>query len=149
MPTIPQLIEASSLSAGDLLIFYSSSNGSARKIAVSAFVEAVKNLLPSQNQITQYANPTASAFSVKISNTPFNLWLILAPTGAFAAGSIVLPSIEYLTDKQEILVNCSQPVTALTIDGNGASISGAPSSIAAFSSFKLKYDIISNTWYKV
>jgi len=99
---------------------------------------------------TQYASPAASAFSVSINELATNVHLILTPTAGFAAGTIVLPAVANCFDKMVILVNCTQQITALTIDGNCATaVTGEPTSMGADDFFTLKFDLTTTTWYRV
>lgn len=103
-----------------------------------------------QEYATQYAAPSSTGFSVQITDGPDNVHLILTPTAGFAAGTLVLPSVALVVDKQEVLVNCTQQVTALTVNGNGAvAVTGEPSSLGADDFFRLKYDAILQTWFRV
>lgn len=101
--------------------------------------------------ITQYASPVADSFNVAINSqlTGRSVHLILTPTTGFAAGAITLPITPGATDKQEVVVNCTQQVTALTIVGNGAGVVGAPSSLGADDFFRLKYDLPTTNWYRI
>lgn len=102
------------------------------------------------NYATQYAAPSSSGFSVQITDSSANTHLILTPTTGFAAGTIVLPNVTSAIDKQEVLVNCTQQVTALTINGNGAvAVTGEPTSLGADDFFRLKYDLLTQTWFRV
>lgn len=102
------------------------------------------------NFATQYAAPSSSGFSVSITDTSANTHLILTPTAGFAAGTIVLPNVTSAIDKQEVLVNCTQQVTALTVSGNGAvAVTGEPASLGADDFFRLKYDLLTQTWYRI
>lgn len=101
------------------------------------------------NFATQYSAPSSSGFSVQVTNTSANTHLILTPTAGFAAGTIVLPISTSAIDKQEILVNSTQSVTALTVNGNGASVVGAPTTLSQNESFGLKYDTLTATWYRL
>lgn len=102
------------------------------------------------NFATQYAAPSSSGFSVQITDTSANTHLILTPTTGFAAGTIVLPNVTSAIDKQEVLVNCTQQVITLTVDGNGAvGVTGEPSSLGADDFFRLKYDLLTQTWYRI
>lgn len=99
---------------------------------------------------TQYAAPSSTGFSVQITDSSANTHLILTPTAGFAAGTIVLPAIANAVDKQDIIVNTTQQVTALTINGNGAvAVTGEPTSLAADDFFRLKFDALTSTWYRV
>ena len=99
---------------------------------------------------TQYAVPSSTGFSVQVTNGDDNVHLILTPTAGFAAGTIVLPATPGAIDKQQVIVNCTQQVTALTINGNGAAgVTGEPTSLAADSFFTLKYDLPTQTWYRI
>lgn len=95
---------------------------------------------------TQYASPSATGFSVTVNYD--SAWLVLTPAAGYAAGTLVLPLSP--ADKSELLVNSTQAVTALTIDGNGASgVVGAPTGLSANGFFRLRYDGQSYTWYRV
>lgn len=157
MPQINQLTALDQLASGDNLPVFSISNGDARRVAVStllAFMQANLTFpgvgVPQFE--TQYAAPSASGFSVTVAPTTAgdNVHLILTPTASYAAGTIVLPPVANVIDKQEVLVNCTQQVTALTINGNGAvAVTGEPTSLGADDFFRLKYDAIMQTWYRV
>jgi len=150
MPTINQLNAVDSLSAADLAVIYSSSNGDARKASMSVLAAFIQSLITvSDDKITQYAAPSATGFSVQVNNAGQNVWLVLTPTGGFAAGTLILPALANVLDHQEILVNCTQAITALTINGNGATVTGAPTTLAANGFFRLRFDTITDTWYRV
>jgi hypothetical protein len=151
MSTINQLSAASSLSAADLLVLYSSSNGDARKFALSvlqAYMQSSLDFNIGSISKTQYSAPSTTGFSVEI--TEGGTHLILTPTGTLAEGTLVLPPKSGLSDRQEVLVNCTQQVTSLLFDANGATaVTGAPTSISANGYFRLKYDAGTSTWYRV
>jgi hypothetical protein len=73
-------------------------------------------------------------------------WLILTPTGTFAAGAIILPSAP--TDKAEVIVTCTQIVTALTVSAGGTTVTGAPTTLAANQGFTMRFDAATNAWYR-
>jgi len=100
---------------------------------------------------TEVSSPAASGFSISLvsvfSGIVQNIWLLLTPTSGFATGTIILPSSSTCKDQQFVTVSCTQQVNALTVDGNGASVFGAPSALAADSIFKLMYNAASNNWH--
>lgn len=150
MPTINQLSTTDSLSGGDLFPVYVSENGDARKVSGSTLRDFVlASASVADDKITQYAAPSATGFSVTLTNSSSSLWLILQPTGAFAAGTLVLPLVSNCVDKQELLVNCTQAVTTLTINGNGATVTGAPTTLSANGFFRLRFDGLAKVWYRV
>lgn len=158
MTQINQLSAVDQLAGGDNLPVFDTSNGDARKVSVSALLAYMQaNLVfPTVTGVpqfeTQYAAPSATGFSVTIAPPVAgdNVHLILTPTAGYAAGTIVLPPVATVVDKQEVLVNCTQQVTALTVNGNGAvAVTGEPTSLAADDFFKLKYDAVLQTWYRV
>lgn len=150
MPTINQLNAVSQLSVSDLIAIYSSSNGDARKASLSVLADFIKTLVTaSDDKITQYSAPSATGFSVQINNDSESVWLVLTPTGGFAAGTLVLPALGNCIDRQEILVNCTQSVTTLTVSGNGSTVTGAPTTLGANGFFRLRFDAVTKTWYRV
>lgn len=150
MPTINQLSSTDSLSGGDLFPVYVSESGDARKVAASVLKTYVlSDSSVADDKITQYAAPSATGFSVTITNGSNSIWLILQPTAGFAAGTLVLPLLANCVDKQEVLVNCTQAVTTLTVNGNGATVTGAPTTLAANGFFRLRFDALADVWYRV
>ena len=149
---IYDLTATDTLQSGDALAVYSSANGDTRKASLSTLT-AYLNTALTVNQsgfTTQCSNPSATGFSVQITDGSSNIHLILAPVAGYAAGTIVLPAVANAIDKQEILVNCTQAVTTLTIDKNGATaVTGAPTTLSANDFFKLRYDDVTSTWYRV
>ena len=106
-------------------------------------------VFPSGGYVTQYAAPSATGFSVAIAEASADTHLILTPTGGFAAGTIVLPAVGTAVDGQRVQVNCTQAVTTLTINGNGGTVTGAPTTLAANAFFTLAFDDPTNVWYRV
>ena len=156
MPTINQLNSIDTPSGSDLLPLYSQTNGDARKMSLTNLQQWLIDNAPavsgsSQPQfITQYAAPSATGFTVQILDGSDNVWLILTPTAGFAAGTIKLPDASKCVDKQEVLINCTQAVTTLAINGNGATaVTGAPTALAANAFFRLRFDRATSSWYRV
>jgi hypothetical protein len=90
-----------------------------------------------------------SGFNTQITDGSDNIWLVLTPVAGYAAGTITLPVIANVVDKQEVKVICTQAVTTLTVAGNGATgVVGEPTTLAANDFFTLKYDTLYDTWYR-
>lgn len=126
-------------------------NGQDYRVGATALLSFIQNGLtfPSDGFETQYAAPPATGFSVQITDSDTDTHLILTPTGAFAAGTVVLPALANCVDGQQVLVNCTQAVTTLTIDGNGGTVVGGPTTLAANGFFSLKFDQPTGNWYRV
>jgi len=111
-------------------------------------IASVSNALPLR---TQVETPSATGFSVTVtsvvSTVTYDVWLLLKPTSGFAAGTIVFPAVGTCVDQQVITVTCTQQVNALAINGNGATVQGAPAVLAADSTFKVRFNAVSSTWY--
>lgn len=145
------LNENTTVTASDLMRVFNTSNGVERKISINTlatYLQTVVNTgIPQFG--TQYNSPTATGFSVAITNTSDNTHLILTPLAGYATGTIVLPISTIAIDKQRVLVNTTQAITTLTVSGNGASVLGQPTTLSANGYFELKYDKTLNTWYRV
>lgn len=158
MGTIDQLNQTniySDISPSDLMIRYSASNGDTRKNSLAVFVQwlATQLTLTGDNKQTQYSNPLTGstvivngAASAVQSNS---VWLILTPVATIAALTIQLPAASACVDKQELLINSTQIITALTFTFSGGTVSGAPNTLVAGGSTRLRYDAATLTWYKV
>jgi hypothetical protein len=149
MPTINQLSAVDEVFPGDQVPIYSTDNGDARRAPMSVIKTYMNEGLQTESKITQYAAPSSTGFSVQITDGSDSIWLILTPTAGFAAGTIVLPALANCVDKQELLLNCTQSVATLTVNGNGATVTGAPTSLAANGFFRLRFDDVADVWYRV
>lgn len=153
MTTINQLAAADAITAGDLFVIYSAANGDARKAAASLLLAYLQSELTGTGGFeTQYFAPGATGFSVTVAPTTEggSVYLLMTPAAGYAAGTIVLPPLASSVDGQEVLVSCRQIVTALTVSGNGAvAVNGAPTTLAANAFFKMRYDGVSQSWYRV
>lgn len=155
MADINQLSAVDTLNAGDLLPIWKTNNGDTRKAAMSVLQAYMQNNLtfPSASGIAQfvpqYASPVATGFTVTLTSNSDNRWLILTPLAGYAAGTIVFPALANLVDNQEIIITSTQSITALTINANGATIIGAPATVAQYGSFRFKYNALGGIWYRL
>lgn len=149
MPEINQLSSSDTFTSTDQVPMWSSTNGNAMKVAGSVMLEYFEENIEPGNMESFYSAPSATGFTVTITDTDDNYWVILTPVAGYAAGTIVLPSSTTATDRQTINVNCTQAVTTLTINGNGATVTGAPTTLAANAFFTLRFDAVTSTWYRV
>lgn len=131
----------------DSVVIWSANNQDYRGVPINVLKEAIK----SSNQpslLVQHFNPNGD-FTLNIENHEVGTYLILNPSVSITTGSIKLPERYTVTDSQVLLVACAQQVNNFSVDGNNASVIGAPNALAANGFFKLKYDKLSNTWYRV
>lgn len=150
MPTINQLSAVDSVVSSDQIPIYSNENGDARKTSVSNLAKFLSTSVTStDNLITQYFATSTSGFTVNVNDANNSIWLVLTPTATMAAGTIKLPAVANCVNKQEILVCTMQTITSLTVNANGASIIGAPSTLTAGTFFKIRFDGVTSTWYRV
>jgi hypothetical protein len=150
MPTINELSAADSVTGGDSFPVYVNAQGDTRRVSATTlrnFVLSDASL--SDDKITQYAAPSATGFSISVTDSSNSVWLIITPTAGFAAGTIILPAVANCVDNQELLVNCTQAVTTLTINNNGATVTGAPTTLAANGFFRLRFNALAKVWYRV
>lgn len=149
MASIDRLNQAD-IAAADSLPFYSATAGADRRTSLTQLASILATLLntgggPSQ----QYAAPNATGFSVTVAPLTDGawVWLLLTPLAGYAAGTVVLPATP--VDRQEVLVTSTQSITTLTVSGNGKTVNGAPSTLAANAFFRLKYDGVNQSWYRI
>lgn len=143
------LTAAGAVTAADQLVIFEDSVAATRSVTAAQLLTYLQSALLTKFA-TQYASPSASGFSVQITDSSVNTHLILTPTAGYAAGTIVLPAVANCIDKQEVLVNCTQQVIALTVNGNGAvAVTGEPTALGADDFFRLKYDLTTQTWFRV
>ena len=149
-----KLTQSSSVSSGDWVVLWKTDQGDYRGVSFTDFAAALQGALSigRPEPDSQYSAPAVNGFSVSIAGVAADndVHLILTPAAGYAAGTLVMPLASTCRDKQEVTVNCTQVVTALALTANGAtSIVGAPTGLAANDFFKLKYDLVTNNWYRV
>lgn len=149
MPTINQLPVLSQLSSGDQLPVYSPTNGDARRVSITSLIEYFQANFADPDYLTIINAPTNSGFNIQIGAQTQNVFLIINPTGTFAAGTITLPPVASCFDGQEIVVSCSQVINTLTITPNGATVIGAPNAFSAGGFFALRFNVLQLAWYTV
>lgn len=139
------------LSGADLLAIFVQQNGGDCALSLTLFADWLSDniTVEGDGKVTQYSAPSATGFTATITNASDSAWLILTPVAGYAAGTIVLPAVGNAVDKQEVLVNCTQAVTTLTINGNGATVTGGPTTLTANAFFRLRFDAVLTTWYRV
>lgn len=151
MSAINRLGTVDTLSASDLVAIFSTGLGNDAAATLATLQAYLQQQLTADSApITQYAAPGASGFSVTIAppEAGTSVFLLLQPGGAYAAGTLVLPTG---VDGQEVTVHCRAfAVTTLTITpASGQSTSGAPTTIAAGGYFRLRFDGINSLWARV
>lgn len=152
MPTINQLVsvDTSQISGADLLPLFSQANGSARKISFTDFLAWLESqdITTQDNKITQYSAPVTGA-TVQVDDSGSSVWMVLTPAGTLATLTLKMPLNTGVADRTELLVNTTQIITALSFDANGGTMVGAPTTLAANAFFRLRFDIVLQTWYRV
>lgn len=132
----------------DSVVLWSANNQDYRGLAIDVLKEVIKDKSNQSALLIQHFNPNAD-FTLNIENHEVGTYLILNPSVSITTGSIKLPERYVVTDGQVVLVTCSQQVNNFSVNGNNAHVIGAPNALAANGFFKLKYDKLSNTWYRV
>jgi hypothetical protein len=113
---------------------------------VADFIQ--QNVTFTDSSVIQYAAPLTGS-TVSVSGTDDNVWLVLTPAGALAALTILLPLATTCVANQELLVSSSQAVTTLTISLNSGAGVGLPTSLSAGGFFRLRFEPVLKTWYRV
>lgn len=149
---IQNLPSTDELSTSDAVALFSSLLGSDAKATLGTLLAWLQSqLTDAGGLITQYAAPNATGYNIAVSPAVAgsSVWLLITPTGAFAAGTVTLPAQAQCVDGQEVLVSTTLAVTALTVAGNGSTVNGAPTTLAANAFFKLRFDGVLKVWYRV
>lgn len=147
-----QNLNQGTITSASQIPFNDPSNGCDRRDSVADLAAVIAPLLPGQSGfVTQYAAPNATGFVVNIATPEAgeSTFLLLTPNAAYASGAILLPAQATCVDQQELLVTSTQAVTALTVPGNGSTVNGAPTTLAANGFFRLRFDGAFKAWYRV
>lgn len=145
------LNQTDALETGDQFVLYKGNCTDFRSVPQDTILNWILTNIPVVKPVAaiiQIFNPNAN-FTVQVENNAVGTYLVMNPSVSITSGTITLPALLSVSDGQELLVTSSQQVENLTIDGNGAALIGDPNTIAASGFFKLKFDHISQTWYRV
>lgn len=140
-------------SSASQIPFSDTTNGCDRRASLGVFAAVLAPLLPNANGglVTQYFAPNATGWATTVlpPDDGDSMWLLVTPAAGYATGTITLPLAATCQDGQETLVSCTQAVTALTVAGNGSTVNGAPTTLAANAFFRLRFDGVFKAWYRV
>lgn len=144
------LSRTDTISDDDLMVLYKCTDADFRGGAMAVLISYMQGKLVFPGKYAKkYASPSATGFTVAFDDTSSDQHLVLKPGATYATGTITLPLKSVAIDGQKVLVNCTQEVTALTIAGNGASVTGAPTTITQNGYFTLSFDLLDSTWYRI
>lgn len=152
MPTtINQLptVTSTEVQGGDQLPLYSSNNGDARKLSLSALLAYFKTTFTNPNFV-ETINVPVNGFNYSMTDSSDYQWLSLRPAGALASGTVNLPDGGSLVDGQEVLITTTETITS--ISWNNPSVAnryGFPTSIDREVSLKAKYSKNGNSWHRI
>ena len=144
-------LTATTPGASQSLPVYDPAKGDSRRFSLSDLLTWIQDNTADgvQEPATQYSAP-ADGGTIVVNDDDNDTHLIITPALGLALLTITLPAMGSLRDKQILIVNCTQAVAGLTINGNGATVgTGAPAALLADEFFTLKYDATLNVWYRI
>lgn len=138
----------------DLVAFFSQIAGRDANCSITELAAVLLAGISSSGLTTQYASPNTSGYSVTIAPpaTGASMWLLLTPLAGYSALTILLP---VGVDGQEVVVSSTQAVsgtlttTGATVGGSAQPVNGAPSTLSANGSFRLRFDGVNSSWYRI
>ena len=145
-------LTATTPGASQSLPVYDPAKGDSRRFSLADLLTWIQANTAAgvQEPNTQYSAPVDGG-TILVDDNDEDTHLIITPAAALVIGlTITLPAMGNLRDKQRLIVNCTQDVAALAINGNGATVgTGAPIALLADDYFTLKYDATLNVWYRI
>lgn len=132
--------------------YHDTANGQDRRASLEQLADVILGILGLNSggvAVTQYAAPNATGFNVAIVAPESGaVYLLLTPQAGYATGTITLPALADCYDGMELVVSCTQAVTTLTLAGNGSTVNGAPTTLAANAFFRLRFDAVFSAWFR-
>ena len=144
-------LTATAPGASQSLPVYDPAKGDSRRFSLADLLTWIQSqtLAGLQEPNTQYSAPVDGG-TILVDDNDKDTHLIITPAIGLALLTITLPAIGSLRDKQRLIVNCTQAVAGLTINGNGAAVgTGAPAALLSDDYFTLQYDATLNIWYRI
>jgi hypothetical protein len=144
---IDRLSTVTEIGASDMLAIFSRAGGLDAQVAVGVLSEFLQSLQPDGGEVAQYASPQGSGFAAQVvdADDGDDIFYLITPSGAFAAGSLILPGNPW--NGQRVNVHCSQAVTSFSVSGTG--VHGAPTTLSAAGFFTMRWDAVTNGWWRV
>ena len=143
LPTI------TTLTSSDKISVYSNSSGYWAKASLSSLLTWFYTNFVSPSFDTT-VNVPVTGFTYTTTDDSTNQWHILRPAGTLSTGTVVLPAVANCADGQEIIITSTQIITTFSVNANGATTAnGAPTTLAAGGYFKLRYNLLTTSWYRV
>jgi hypothetical protein len=147
MSTINRLSSVDALQPGDLIPVWDGSNGDTRKASMSTLLAFIEANFADPDHTTRIVAPNADGFNVDIGNTGDSFWLIINPASNYTSGSVTLPSAAFAVNDQEVTVVVTAQVVSFSVTSSGATVQGAPTQLAIYDSFRVRYNAAQLTWY--
>ena len=144
-------LTATTPGASQSLPVYDPAKGDSRRFSLADLLTWIQANTAAgvQEPNTQYGAPVDGG-TILVNDDDEDTHLIITPAIGLALLTITLPAMGSIRDKQALIVNCTQAVAGLTINGNGATVgAGAPAALLANAYFTLKYDATLNVWYRI
>ena len=147
MTTISSLTATEALAIVDMLPIHSVDASDTLRATMAQVVALVQAniVFPGVVYAVQAEVPTGSGFSITVQ--PGKSLLTIRGVGTLAAGTVVMPGSP--ANGQVAAVSSLAAVTALTVNGNGNALSGAPTTLPAGGWFSMAYSDFDATWYRV
>ena len=97
----------------------------------------------------QYWAPASNGLSVQVNDDSQDVWLVITPSGTRSGLTINLPTLSKCIAGQEFFVSTTANLTTLEVLSAGASVVGHPTTLNASESFRLKFEPVLKTWYRI
>jgi hypothetical protein len=137
------------ITSSDKVSIFSAASGYWAKASLSTLLTWLRANFTSPTFDTT-VNVPVTGFNYTTTDDSTNQWHILRPAGTLSTGTVVLPAVANCADGQEIIITTTQIVTTFTVNANGATAAnGAPTTLAAGGYFKLRYNLLTTSWYRV
>ena len=147
MTTINRLSSVDALQPGDLIPVWDTSNGDPRKASMTTLLAFIESYFADPDYTTRIVTPSVDGFNVDVGATGDSSWLIINPTLNFTTASLSLPPETSAVNNQEITVVCTASVASFGVTSLGATVSGAPTQLGTYDSFRIRYNEAQSTWY--
>jgi hypothetical protein len=138
------------LSAGDVVPFFSSNNGDAAKASftsIAALISDILGLDSAAAQVTQYESPENAA-TVVITEKSAPTWLILTPVDTGNSITITLPSSSEAANQMQITVSTDTAIT-ISYSSTGATVVYSEPLLGVGGGMTMKYDSVAKRWYQI
>jgi len=151
MSKIKDLSRTSTVSTSDQLVVTSNDGTLQYRVPVQQLTEYMQTALDltAVDPVVTVNTQTGGGLDELTVSATTDILVVYTPVSPSTTLTLLLPTAAQRFDMQTVTLCTDQSSATLAIDGNGASISGTPTTFSTTLPVTVRYHLATNTWYRI